>query len=157
MGQFGMSSSPYDNMIVALGRSGDPKAVSTIVSCIKVLSPGCDLSHARAVALACESLAEHDRQNLFAGAIHRLLSGDGMSGFQQHDIDDVQADLTDDPCENEVRNRALRELVLARALYRCGDCDGLGEEILRSYARDMRGHFARHARAVLSRQIGRPG
>jgi hypothetical protein len=75
-----------------------------------------------------------------------------MSGFHQHDIDDVQADLTDDPCENEVRNCALRELVLARALYRCGDCDGLGEEILRNYARDMRGHFVRHARAVLSKQ-----
>ena len=157
MGQFGMSSSPRDNMIVALGRSGDAKAVPTIVSCIKTLSPGCDLSHARAVALAGESLAEYDRQNLFAGEIHRLLSGERMSGFHQHDIDDVQAALTDNPCENEVRNRALRELILARALYRCGDYGGLGEEILQNYARDMRGHFARHASAVLTRQVDQLG
>jgi len=47
------------------------------------------------------------------------------------------------------RNVSLRELILARALYRLGDHEGLGEKILRTYAADLRGHYARHARAVL--------
>ena len=47
------------------------------------------------------------------------------------------------------RNETLRELYLARALFRCGDRDGLAARILGAYARDIRGHFARHAAAVL--------
>jgi len=43
----------------------------------------------------------------------------------------------------------LRELYLARALYRCGDYEGLGKKILKEYARDLRGHYARHAQTIL--------
>jgi len=32
---------------------------------------------------------------------------------------------------------------------RCGDKDGLGKAILTRYAKDLRGHLARHAAAVL--------
>ena len=48
------------------------------------------------------------------------------------------------------RLTATRELIIARALYRCGDWEGLGERTLRQYAQDLRGHFARHAQAVLA-------
>jgi hypothetical protein len=50
-----------------------------------------------------------------------------------------------------VRGRVepLREIVLARALYRCGDHEGLGRRILEQYTQDLRGHLARHAKAVL--------
>jgi hypothetical protein len=40
-------------------------------------------------------------------------------------------------------------LLLARALYRCGDYQGVGRKILETYAQDLRGHLARHAQAVL--------
>jgi len=43
----------------------------------------------------------------------------------------------------------LIELVLARALYRCGDYEGIGKKILSEYAHDLRGHYSRHAYAVL--------
>ncbi len=49
----------------------------------------------------------------------------------------------------DVRNQSLRELVLARSLFRTGDKEGLGEKILSDYARDLRGHYARHAIDVL--------
>jgi hypothetical protein len=52
------------------------------------------------------------------------------------------------------RKMALRELLLARALYRCGDHEGLGERVLREYACDLRGHLARHAEAVLEQGRG---
>ena len=47
------------------------------------------------------------------------------------------------------RRDSLRELLVARALLRCGDCDGLGKKILTAYTTDLRGHLARHAQAVL--------
>lgn len=40
-------------------------------------------------------------------------------------------------------------LLLARALYRCGDHEGIGERILNEYTSDVRGLFVRHAEAVL--------
>jgi hypothetical protein len=49
----------------------------------------------------------------------------------------------------------LRELYLARALYRCGDHDGLGEKTLRQFAQDLHGHYARHAQAVLAQTTRR--
>jgi hypothetical protein len=45
----------------------------------------------------------------------------------------------------------LKELYVARALYRCGDSGGVGEKILRQYAQDLHGHYARHAQAVLNK------
>jgi len=55
-----------------------------------------------------------------------------------------------DRCDNNTRNRSLRELHLARALYRVGDYDGFGARILSAYATDLRGISARHAQAILS-------
>ena len=57
--------------------------------------------------------------------------------------------LHDRQREKRRREGPLREIVLARALYRCGDHQGLGEKILREYQGDVRGLFARHANAVL--------
>ena len=34
-------------------------------------------------------------------------------------------------------------------LYRCGDRDGMAEAILRRYAQDIHGHFARYAQQTL--------
>ena len=52
----------------------------------------------------------------------------------------------------EERTASLREITLARALYRCGDHQGLGRKILQQYRKDLRGLFARHADAVLAEQ-----
>ncbi|MFH1920375.1 MAG: hypothetical protein ABIP48_10885, partial [Planctomycetota bacterium] len=49
----------------------------------------------------------------------------------------------------KTRRDSLRELLLARALYRCGDYGDLGKQILTQYTQDLRGHLARHAKAVL--------
>jgi hypothetical protein len=49
------------------------------------------------------------------------------------------------------RVASIRELALARALYRCGDHKGLALKILTVYSKDLRGHFARNAQAALKR------
>jgi len=43
----------------------------------------------------------------------------------------------------------LTQLLLARALYRCGDYKGIGKQVLETYARDLRGPIADHARMIL--------
>lgn len=47
------------------------------------------------------------------------------------------------------RTRSLRELALARALFRLGDHQGLGAAVLKKYANDPRGAYATHAGMVL--------
>ena len=48
------------------------------------------------------------------------------------------------------RSACLRELAVARALYRLGDFEGRGEKALRAYAADPRGAYAKHAQLVLA-------
>jgi hypothetical protein len=47
------------------------------------------------------------------------------------------------------RNNSLRELILARALYKCGDFNNEGYQILNDYSKDLRGHYYRHASGIL--------
>jgi hypothetical protein len=84
-----------------------------------------------------------------AKALADLLEKPGMSGHAVTDIESALRDIPTSGTDTSTRNRALSELYLARALYRCGDYQGLGEKILRQYANDLHGHYARHARAVL--------
>jgi hypothetical protein len=49
------------------------------------------------------------------------------------------------------RHKALRELSVARALYRCGDYKGLAEKTLKEYALDLRGVYALHATELLKK------
>jgi hypothetical protein len=72
-----------------------------------------------------------------------------MQGHAYTDIDRVLASIPASATDTSTREVSLRELILARALYRCGDENGLAERILKEYATDLRGHYARHALAIL--------
>lgn len=151
MGQFGMSSSEVDAMIMALGRCDGALAWPVILEKIGDILGAPDFSHARAIAEACEQLYGRIQEQEAPLALRSMMYRPGVMGHSHINIAEAQAALTDNSNENDVRNNALRELHFARALYRCGDLDGLGEQILLKYAADIRGHFARHARAVLGR------
>ena len=56
---------------------------------------------------------------------------------------------SDNGANNTNLNRAYKELIVAAMLYRCGDRDGKAETVLKQYARDLHGHFARYARWIL--------
>jgi len=51
----------------------------------------------------------------------------------------------------EKRSESLREISWARALFRCGDCDGTARKILEEYSQDLRGIYAAHAGSILNR------
>lgn len=143
-GQFGGSLSPMDSYIVALGRTGKPEAAAPIVEKIRGLDSAAAFSHHRAVAIASETLAAKEA----APELAALLAKPDMAGFACANIATAKA-AAELASPNADRDRSLRELILARALYRCGDHNGVGEKILREYAQDLRGHLAKHAQAVL--------
>jgi hypothetical protein len=152
MHQFGMTVSEVDILMICLGLVGSDVACPVILEKTRTLSADAELSHFRAIAICCENFyVRHPRPEL-APELACLLQRPGYRGHAQNDINHVQRDLTVDINENTVRDRALRELHLARALYRCGDSSGLGRQVLEAYSRDRRGHFARHARSILQEQ-----
>ncbi|MBN8527303.1 MAG: hypothetical protein J0M02_18370, partial [Planctomycetes bacterium] len=83
-------------------------------------------------------------------ALAAALARPGMAGHVEATVQDAQRNQTGDGEETIARNRSLRELVLAAALWRCGDHQGLAQRTLSAYADDLRGHYRRHAMAVLA-------
>ncbi len=143
-GQFGASLSPVDSLIIALGRTRDPRAVEPILEMVRQLEASKEFSHHRAVAVALETLGDPAAAQPLAD----LLAKPAMSGYAVGHIGAAK-DVAKLSNPNQSRDQSLRELILARALYRCGDHEGIGEAILREFAQDYRGHHARHAQAVL--------
>jgi hypothetical protein len=147
MGQFGSSLSQLDSLVIALGRTGDKRATPVILTKAAALTPESEFSHYRAVTMALETLADPAA----AKSLVDLLNKPGMMGHALTKIDDAIEDVPKSGTDTLTRQRELIEIGLARALYQCGDMDGLGESILRQYSRDLRGHYARHAQAVLAK------
>ncbi|MBM3854955.1 MAG: FAD-dependent oxidoreductase, partial [Verrucomicrobia bacterium] len=146
MGQFGRSLSELDSYLVALSRTGDPRTVEAALAQLQRLSAAAPFSHHRACAMALERMGDARA----AAPLAALLRQPGMAGFATPDLAAARRQMRPSPTDNVQRNESLRELVLARALFRCGDHEGLGARILREYATDLRGHYARHAQAVLA-------
>ncbi len=145
MGQYGASISPLDSLIIALGRTRRESALAPILAKVGQLGPEHELSHHRAVAIALETLGDPRA----ARPLAELLRKPGMQGHACTSIEAATAGIPSSPVDTSTRECSLRELILARALYRCGDHRNLGREILEQYAHDLRGHYARHALAIL--------
>lgn len=131
---------PVDALVLALGGTGDPRALPPILRKLELLDGETTLSHHRCIALALEQLGDPAA----AAPLARLLRKPGMRGHAMTQLEPLYQDR-----DKRRREGALREIVLARALYRCGDSDELGETILKEYQKDLRGLFARHASIVL--------
>jgi len=148
MGQFGHAMSPMDGLIVAIGRTRRPEAVPALLDKLTILTAEHDFSHHRAIALALETIGDPRA----AKPLAEHLAKPGMTGYVQSTLARARELEGASPSTTAVESRrtSLRELMVARALYRCGDYEGLGEKILRQYCEDLRGHLARHAQAVLN-------
>lgn len=146
MGQFGSAYSPMDQLIVALGATRRKDALPAILQKLRLLSAADAFSHHRAVARALELIGDPAA----AEPLAELLQKPGMAGHVQADIETArQRGAPGGTNAVTGRRDSLRELLIARALYRCGDYQGLGRKTLRAYTKDLRGHLARHAQAVL--------
>ncbi len=151
MGQFGRSLSPLDDVIMALAVARVGEAKGAVLDLMRQLGSAPALSHVRAVAVYCETFPDGE----FAALLADLLRQPGIAGHAWCGLDEALAALPAGGVDTAARNAALRELYLARALWRCGDRQELAAGILERYSRDVRGHFARHAR-MLMRSRGTP-
>lgn len=150
MGQFGPSMSALDSLIVALGRTKSSTGLKAITEKIDQLDSNSEFSHFRAITLAAESLGDPS----MAEPLARLLRKPGLQGHATTSIDEALRSNPPSGTDTTIRNLALSELYLSRALYRCGDYEGLGEKTLREYSRDLHGHYSRHAQAILKTARG---
>ena len=146
MGQFGRSLSPLDDCIVCLALLRSAAAGDVVRAKVAALDAAQAFSHFRAVSLYAEAAGGE----AFASALAALLARPGIGGHAWTKLADELADIPVSSVDTRTRNEALRELYLARALLRCGDSDGLATRTLEAYRHDLRGHFARHAAAVLA-------
>lgn len=154
MGQYGHNMGPVDRLIYALGCAGDKRALPAILEKLKLLKPEDPFSHFRAISLSLEKLGDPQA----AGALHDLL---GLPGIQGHAAAGIKQAIErarkfPSMTATKPRSNAIRELILGRTLYRCGDRNGLGEKILKAYVKDLRGHLSRHAKAVLEERKSIP-
>lgn len=146
MGQFGMSSSYLDGLVMALGLTKKQEALPSIIRLAEKLDINSAFSHFRAIALAFESIKSAEAVDVLI----KLLDMPGMKNFAVTDIDQALFFTVPHRTDTSIRNKTLREIVLARALYRCGDKNNTGKNILVEYSNDLRGIYSLHATGVLS-------
>ncbi|MDR1555462.1 MAG: FAD-dependent oxidoreductase [Tannerellaceae bacterium] len=145
MGQFGMSLSRLDSLLIALGKSGERTSLPLILEKAGLLEPEDEFSHYRAVTMATESIGSSEAVPLLAS----LLLAPGVRFHALDSYATARQRTVPDWNDVSTRNIALKELHLAKALYLCGDWDGLAERILRRYADGLQGHYARFAAEIL--------
>lgn len=133
-----------DSYLIALGRTKDPRALEPLLEKLTLLAENekSQVSHYRALALALEALGNPAAAKPLGEAMKKL------------EIEGMAVTETADLTAGERNRSGQRDLTLARVLYRLGDHEGLGRRILEQYARDVRGHYARHAQAVLEEGPG---
>jgi hypothetical protein len=136
-------------LIIALGRTGDGRAIPVLIEKAGQLGAKSELSHFRAIAVAFENLRHPDAAETLA----KLLKLPGTKGNAYLEINEVRQRTPVSNGDCTTREVSLRELILARALYRCGDYEGIAKKTLEAYSNDLRGHYAIHARAVLAENV----
>jgi hypothetical protein len=154
MGQFDFSMSRIDSLLVALSRCGRAGDHAPALRLAGELPADAALSHLRACAWALATHAARHPADAPPGAtaLARLLRLPGIGGHACTSLAAAVALARANPAHNDnaTRDRSLKELHLAVGLWRCGDVDGLAARTLAAYRSDVRGHYARHAAAVLA-------
>ena len=112
----------------------------------KKLEPEDYLSHFRAITIATEAIGSREAVSVLLA----MLTTPGVRGHSILSFAEARSNAVPDLNDTSTRNLALKELHLARALYLCGDQDGIGEEVLRRYADGLQGHYARYAQEILN-------
>ena len=147
MGQYNRSVSWVDSYAIALGHCHAANAVDAIMEKAAQLNADSEFSHFRAVALALEELGDKRAAAVLADVLRRP----GIGGrWQKMCAAPPIVPGYQNKAGDWERTLSLREICIARALFRLGDTpDGLGRRTLEAYAADPRRVYAKHARMVL--------
>ena len=131
---------------MAIGNAHDASVLSAVLEKAKMLEPEDYFSHFRAISMATEAIGSRDAIPQLAA----MLTTPGVRGHSISSYAEARSSVVPGHEDTSTRNLALKELHLARALYLCGDKDGIGEEVLRRYADGLQGHYARFAQEILN-------
>jgi len=147
MGQYNRSVSWVDSYAISLGRCKSKAAVPALIEKTAQLTEKSEYSHFRAVAQALEEIGDRSAIPVLAAVLKRR----GIGGqWQQMGANPPVVPGYQNTAGDWERTLALRELCIARALYRLGDTsDHLGRRTLEAYAADPRRIYAKHAHMVL--------
>lgn len=140
-GQFGSSMSRMDSLFFALGNAKDKKSLPVVIEKASILKPDSEFSHFRAIAFTLGKI----KSNEAIPVLYDLLMSPGMRFHYISSYNDARRKTVPGLHDTSVRNAALKEIYLAYALFACGDKDNLGENILKSYANGLQGHYSRFA------------
>jgi NADPH-dependent 2,4-dienoyl-CoA reductase/sulfur reductase-like enzyme len=135
-----LSVPDVDSVMWLLGVPRDRRAVEPLVRKLQACDTGgTSFSHLRAVSTALGRIGDPAA----AAALAEFLNRAGVRGH---------VDVTGDPASLHADSfvKSYLELHLAAALFRCGDHQDLGREILTAYLDDWRGIFVRYAGHVLN-------
>lgn len=150
-GQFGTCMSRMDALLIAMGNSRNPDYLPVVLNKARLLFPEDYFSHFRAVAMVTEAMGD----NRAVPVLFDMLMMPGMRYHYISSYRDARRKTVPGDGDVSVRNAALKELHLARALYCCGDKEKLGETILQHYAEGLQGHYSRYASTILNeKRIG---
>lgn len=147
MGQFGKSSSYLDGLIMALGQTKHKEALPSIHRLANKLDINSEFSHFRAIAVALESIKSSESVDILA----ELINMPGIKNYATTTIEEARFFTVPGGTDTSTRNKALREIVLARALYRCGDKNELAKNILVDYSNDLHGIYALHSKDIINK------
>lgn len=149
MGQYNRSVSWVDSYAIALGHCKSQAAVPALIEKASQLTERSEYSHFRAIARALEHIGDKAAIPVLADVLKRP----GIGGrWQKMGATPPVVPGYQDRAGDWERTLSLRELCLARALYRLGDTpDKLGQRTLEAYAADPRRVYAKHAKLVLGR------
>lgn len=146
MGQFGMSSSSLDGLIIALGNAKQTSSLPVILDKAKMLKSDSYFSHIRAIAKATEAIHSEKAVPVLAD----LLSQPDVQGHDIANYKEAREKTVPGWEDTSVRNAALKELHIARALFTCGDKNTMAQAVLRKYGNGLQGHYARYANEILN-------
>ena len=163
MGQFGRPVSWLDSYIIALAKSRASGAAKDVASLAEKIDSKSEYSHIRAVAMYFEAIGDKKYAKLLASKLSMPgISGnyfswekDGAPAIEDYSVYNFKSKKRA-LCRGAAavpdgeRSSCLKELTLARALYRLGDVDSLARRTLEAYVNDPRRAYAEHARLVLT-------
>lgn len=146
MGQGGASESEIDSCIQCLALSHTGSARKAVLEKAKALKENHAFSHIRAIAAFVATFRDPE----IGAALAEVLRMPEVAGASFATTTKEFEATPPSHVDTTVRNRALCELCLARALYLCGDTeDHLAEKVLKRYVGDVRGYFSRYAAVTL--------
>jgi len=142
---FGRRMNETESFIVALGRTRDPRALPVLLNITRQLNAGSAFGRFRAVCLALEAMGSPEAAPVLA----EVLQKKQVSGYAMLDVEQAKPAGGYGSGGGNERGLVMRELGVLRALYACGDYQGVARKGLETYARDLRGVYALNAREIL--------